>query len=188
MSKRYISPYEAYPFLRESGTNLLCDYELATDHLASGTGLLRALVLAKLDKVDQETETRSIYLALPDELLWLTEMIYHLNASLRTTFTVSDAEFTHLLNMTNRINELYREDIKRFLLPAGSVSAMQAHLLRVDAKSLVRLLYRQIEAGHPVDHRIIDWANLLSGFYFMCSILINDVEEGESIPFVSRNY
>ena len=38
----YRSPYEAYPFLCDAGTDLRCDFELMTDEMASLTGLLRS--------------------------------------------------------------------------------------------------------------------------------------------------
>ena len=42
MAELYRSPYEAYPFLCDESGDLRCDFELLTDALASGAGLLRA--------------------------------------------------------------------------------------------------------------------------------------------------
>lgn len=184
----YVSPYEAYPFLKDAGDKLFCDFELLTDRLASSTGLLRALLNEYGQIAEPDTAAGRIYAALDSDLRWLTEMVYHLNACLRTKYTLTDDEFKHLLEMTEAIHQIFTDEVKQFLLPSGSVRAMQAHLLRVDAKSLVRLLYRCSESGVSVDERIIDWANLLSGYYFMLAILINDVEGYTEDPFISRNY
>ncbi len=73
----YHSPYEAYPFLSDAGDDLRCDFELFTDQMASRTGLLRA-------QVKDET--------LREELLWVCELIYHINPTLRTRLTVTEAE------------------------------------------------------------------------------------------------
>ena len=73
----YRSPYEAYPFLCDAGEDLRCDFELLTDKIASGTGLLRA-------RTEQED--------LRAELLWVCEIVYHLNPTLRTRLTVTQAE------------------------------------------------------------------------------------------------
>ena len=60
----YRSPYEAYPFLCDADDDLRCDFELLTDELASGAGLLRSQITQP---------------PLADELLWVCELIYHMN-------------------------------------------------------------------------------------------------------------
>lgn len=56
----YRSPYEAYPFLSDADDDLRCDFELVTDELASGAGLLRSQVTNQ---------------NLAEELLWICELI-----------------------------------------------------------------------------------------------------------------
>ena len=56
----YRSPYEAYPFLCDADDDLRCDFELATDELASAVGMLRS------QTEDQE---------LAKELLWICELL-----------------------------------------------------------------------------------------------------------------
>ncbi len=63
----YRSPYEAYPFLCDDSDDLRCDFELLTDYMASSAGLLRTMV-----KDD----------VLREELLWICELIYHINPTL----------------------------------------------------------------------------------------------------------
>ena len=84
----YRSPYEAYPFLCDEDDDLRCDFELLTDELASGAGLLRS-------RITEQTLT--------DELLWVCELIYHMNPTLRTSFTVTGEETTRLAVAVERL-------------------------------------------------------------------------------------
>lgn len=84
----YRSPYEAYPFLCDADDDLRCDFELATDELASAVGMLRS------QTEDQE---------LAKELLWICELIYHMNPTLRTSFTVTREEIERLAFIVDRL-------------------------------------------------------------------------------------
>ena len=75
--KIYRSPYEAYPFLSDGPDDLRCDFELMTDGMASVVGLLRSKV------TDGD---------LREELLWICELVYHMNPALRTGLKVTAAE------------------------------------------------------------------------------------------------
>ena len=169
----YRSPYEAYPFLSEPAQDLRCDFELRTDELASLTGLLRSLVPADAAGIAAD-------------LVWTCEMIYHLNPSLRTNFRLTDDEILHLKVLTQRLAE--EHEPKGFVLPLGTTAACTAHLLRVRAKELVRFLYRCVEAGITVDTRAIDFANLLSGYFFLLALTLNGAAGFPEVPFVSRAY
>ena len=57
------------------------------------------------------------------------------------------------------------ERCRRFVLTQGCEAACTAHLLRVQGKQLVRLIYRWVEKGHEVPPRLLDLANLLSGYF-----------------------
>ena len=39
-----------------------------------------------------------------------------------------------------------------------------------------------------IDPRLYDVVNLLSGYFFMLALYLNQLENGEEVPFVSRNY
>ncbi len=97
----YRSPYEAYPFLSDGPEDLRCDFELMTDGLASLTGLLRA-----------KTEDP----ALRDELLWVCELIYHMNPALRTPLQVTQAEAERLLAASERLRLSCGGRCRRFVL------------------------------------------------------------------------
>ncbi len=169
----YRSPYEAYPFLCDAGDDLRCDFELLTDDLASRIGLLRA-------KTADE--------AIRAELLRITELVYHINPTLRTMLTVTQAETDWLRRASERLEEAYGARASRFVLTQGSEAACLSHLLRVEGKVLVRLLYRHAEQGHEVPERLFDFANLLSSYFFYLALKLNAVAGVDEIPFESRNY
>lgn len=169
----YRSPYEAYPFLCDAGDDLRCDFELLTDEMASQTGLLRA-------KVGDER--------LRAELLWICELIYHMNPTLRTRLTVTEEEKQRLLDAAARLKAQGQGRCRLFVLTQGCEAACWAHILRVQGKKLVRLLYRWDEKGHPVPERLLDLANLLSGYFFYLALCLNETEGVPEIPYESRNY
>lgn len=167
----YRSPYEAYPFLCDADDDLRCDFELATDELASAAGLLRSQVTER---------------ALSEELLWICELIYHINPTLRTSLTVTEEETVRLADMVERLQE--ESAVHGFVLPCGCQSACTAHLLRVKAKCLVRLVYRYVQRGHEVPDRVLDLCNLLSGYFYLLALRLNVSEGVEEHSYRSRNY
>ena len=169
----YRSPCEAYPFLCDNDADLRCDFELLTDELASAAGLLRA-------QVGDE--------GLQRELIWLCELIYHMNPTLRTRLTVTAAETEQLAAAKDRLERQAAGRCARFVLPQGCAAACTAHLLRVRAKCLVRLLYRYARRGGEVPDALVDLANLLSGYFFALALVLNAQNGTEEIPFISRNY
>ncbi len=169
----YRSPYESYPFLSDASNNLMCDFELLTDDMASHTGLLISLVKDETIRCD---------------LLRLCELIYHMNPTLRTKMTITTEEITWLLNKTEELNKQLRDRCEKFVLTQGSTSACHAHLLRVKGKSSVRMLYRHIQNGYNVPNTLIDFANLLSGYFFLLALKLNELEGIEEVPYISRNY
>ncbi len=169
----YRSPYEAYPFLSDESDDLRCDFELLTDAMASRTGLLRAQVEDP---------------ALREELLWVCELIYNINPTLRTFFSVTEAEITRLKAATERLERECAGRCGLFVLTQGCQAACTAHILRVDAKRLVRLIYRHAQQGHSVPPALIDTANLLSGYFFRLALKLNALAGVEEIPYASRNY
>ncbi len=173
MSELYRSPYEAYPFLSDPADDLRCDFELLTDEMASLTGALRARVTD---------------LALDAELGWICELIYHLNPSLRTFVSVTPQECARLKAAVDRLQAETDGRCQRFVLPAGCAEACDAHVLRVRAKQLVRLVYRHARQGHAVEPLLLDVANLLSGYFFLLALELNAMAGEPEIPFVSRNY
>ncbi len=173
METIYRSPWEAYPFLSDPPDDLRCDFELLTDEMASRTGLLRAKL--------KEGPLR-------EELLWLCELIYHMNPALRTPLKVTEEERDRLLAATERLRAGAGERCRKFVLCQGCETACLAHLLRVQAKELVRLIYRHIRQGHRAEPMLLDLANLLSGYFFYLALTLNAESGVDEVEFVSRNY
>lgn len=167
----YRSPYEAYPFLCDDAADLRCDFELLTDELASAAGLLAA----------QAPAHRA-------QLLRLAELIYHANPTLRTRWTVTASEVAWLAQQVQALAGAAQGRCQRFVLPQGSPAACTAHLARVRAKCLVRLLYRHAQQGHAVPPPLLDFANLLSGYFFDLALVLNQQAGVDEIDYVSRNY
>lgn len=169
----YRSPYEAYPFLCDAADDLRCDFELMTDELASGAGLLRAKV------ADEE---------LQKELLWICELVYHMNPALRTPLQVTESERDRLFAASERLRLEAGDGKCRFVLTQGCEAACLAHILRVRSKELVRLIYRHVHQGHEAEPVLLDLANLLSGYFFYLALKLNADAGIPEVEFVSRNY
>ena len=169
----YHSPWEAYPFLSDAPDDLRCAFELLTDEIASRTGLLRS-------QLEDE--------ALRAELLQVCELVYHANPTLRTRFTVTPDEIQWLASAVERLRSQSEGRCARFVLPQGCTAACTAHILRVQCKALVRLLYRHAHQGHPVEPALLDLTNLLSGYFFLLALVLNARAGQEEAEFVSRNY
>ena len=169
----YRSPYEAYPFLCDADEDLRCDFELLTDEMASRTGLLAATV-------DDP--------ALKAELLWLCELIYHMNPTLRTRLTVTEEEKDRLVQAALRLKGQSDGRCQLFVLTQGCPAACQAHLLRVQGKQAVRMLYRWMHRGNQVPPLLVDLANLLSGYFFYLALCLNQAAGVDEVPYERRNY
>ena len=167
----YHSPYEAYPFLCDPDGDLRCDFEIMTDRLASGIGQLASLV----------PERR-------EELLRIDALVYHANPALRTFFSVTEEEVAWLAARVAALKEETRGLCERFVLPAGTPRACAAHLLRVDCKALVRLIYRHCQRTGKSCEALIDLVSLCSEYFFLLALWLNHADGFEEIPFHSRNY
>ena len=170
----YKSKFEAYPFLSDDFDDLRCDFEILSDEIASYVGFLRSV---------SEDE------GLKDELLWICELIYHLNPSLRTKISVTEEELNRLENIVkSHITYIGEDDIKKFTLPLGCCSASVSHIIRSKCKALVRLLYRHNHQGNDVENILFDFINLLSDYFFYLSLTFNKQHSTPEITFTSRNY
>lgn len=125
--------------------------------------------------------------ALSAELLWVCELVYHLNPTLRTFLSVTQQEYDRLRAAVDRLQAAL-PSVGGFVLPVGCPAACDAHLLRVRAKQLVRLLYRHARQGHDLPPLLLDVTNLLSGYFFLLALTLNAAAGVPEIPFVSRNY
>lgn len=121
-------------------------------------------------------------------MLQVCELVYHANPTLRTRFTVTPDEIQWLASAVERLRSQSEGRCARFVLPQGCTAACTAHILRVQCKALVRLLYRHAHQGHPVEPALLDLTNLLSGYFFLLALVLNARAGQEEAEFVSRNY
>lgn len=168
-----MSKYLAYPFLYDNSDDLRCDYEIFTDEISSTIGLLRSLVK---DQV------------LRDELTKINEIMYHMNACLRTKTTVTIDELNWIESRILSYQDEIHDRVNKFVIPQGSTEGSLAHIIRSKCKGLVRLLHRHKEQGKKVDEILFDFANLFSGYFFILAIKLNKDANIEEVEFVSRNY
>lgn len=168
-----MSKYLAYPFLYDDSKDLKCDYEILTDEISSTIGLLRSFV-----KED----------SLRDELTKINELMYHMNASLRTKVSVTNEELLWVESRTKTYQEEIKDIVNKFVIPQGSTASSYAHIIRTKCKSLVRLIHRHKEQGNVVDEILFDFANLFSGYFFILALKLNKDENIQETEFVSRNY
>jgi cob(I)alamin adenosyltransferase len=102
--------------------------------------------------------------------------------------TVTGEESAWLLMQANALQEAVSGRCEKFVLTQGSQAGCQAHLLRVRGKELVRLLYRHASQDHPVPEQLMDLANLLTGYFFLLALRLNQLDGVDEIPYTSRNY
>jgi ATP:cob(I)alamin adenosyltransferase len=171
--EQYRSRYEAYPFLSDDPDDLRCDFEILTDEISCRIGLLRSMA----DDMQ-----------LKDELLKICELVYHINPSLRTFVSVTEDELKWLEDRTSELREEVKDRCNKFVLNQGDMSACEAHIIRTEFKSLVRMLYRHMYNGNEVTDILFDFTNLLSGYFFYLALKMNKTGGIDEIEFVSRNY
>lgn len=156
----------AYSFLKEAGS--MCDYEIATDRLASSIGAVRHFV----KHIKQE------------DLQKLIELVYHANGSIRGNCAIGEKEFSYL----HGLYEKYFVEMRQFVIPDGCIGAAQLHVLRADCKAIIRIMTRIQQEGHDVPEIIWDFMNLLSNTFFMMCLYENKHENFTERSFVSRSY
>ena len=169
----YRSEFEAYPFLGEADGDLRCDFEILTDEIASMIGLLRSTVRDG---------------KLCGELVFVCELVYHINPSLRTAVSVTRDELAELERIVAALKSETEGRRRPFVLPVGCRGAALSHVIRSRCKSAARLLYRHTHRGNKVDAIVLDFVNLLSGYFFFLALKLNALEGVGEIAFESRNY
>lgn len=158
--------YCAYPFLKEKSH--LCDYEIATDRLASMLSVARR----HIRHIPQE------------DLLQLMEMIYHANGSIRGACAIGEAELKKL----NTFYARYHIEMDRFVLPDGCIGASHLHVLRAEVKAVIRIMHQIQCEGKPVEAILFDFMNLLSNTFFMMCLYENAQDGIREREFICRSY
>jgi cob(I)alamin adenosyltransferase len=181
-----IRKYLAYCFLYDDPADLRCDFEIASDEIASMIGFLRSLLTHE---------------GLRAELTTLNELMYHINPSLRTNLAVSQEELDWLVGKVQEMQAAIRarfdtaapsqgkhEKKPRFVVPQGCTAACYSHIIRNKCKSLVRHLYRYKEQGNPVEDLLFELINVYSGYFYTLALKLNQDHGVEEIEFTSRVY
>lgn len=156
----------AYSYLNEDSK--MCDYEIATDQLASMIGVAKHFI----KHVD------------PEELTHLIELVYHANGSVRGKMAITKEDFCWL----ETIYDKYNQSLKIFVLPDGCVGATYLHVLRSNSKMIVRLLVAIQKEGIEVDSLLYNFFNLLSNTFFQMALFENERDSVTEIEFVSKSY
>ena len=157
----------AYSFLKE--TSRQCDYEVASDELAS-------LIAQAVHSVKHQPE-----------LLKLCELVYHANGSIRGRLAIRDEDFEWLDQLYVRLTQ-ENGSLRQFVLPAGCEGACALHVLRSRCKAVLRIAYAIDREEKPVPAILLDFWNLLSNVFFQMALKENRLEGVSEIPFASRSY
>ena len=157
----------AYSFLKE--TSRQCDYEIATDELAS-------MIAMTVHRTKHQPE-----------LMKICELVYHANGSIRGRLAVSQQDFDWLSDLYERLTE-ENGPCRHFVLPSGCEGACALHVLRSRCKAILRIAYAIDREEKKVPSLILDFFNCLSNVFFQMALKENRMEHVEEIPFVSRSY
>lgn len=160
-----------YPFMRESAATV--DYEIRTDSLTTQIGLASSLT----------KDIPKIY----NDLMYLQEMAYHLNGSVRGKNAISEEDLNKLSSMYDFYVAEVKERIETFVLPQGTTAACVLHTCRSEAKKSVRALHKVSEERNVPDI-LFDYAHLLANVLFVMAVYVNKLEGMEEIPFISKSY
>ena len=156
----------AYSFLLEDSS--MCDYEIATDELASMISLASHYV----KHIKQQ------------DMLRLIELIYHANGSIRGKCAIHQKEVDEL----HTIYDTYFVECKQFVLPHGCIGASHLHVLRARTKTIIRLMTKIKKEGRNIESSLWDFMNLLANTFFMMCLYENKEEHHEEVSFVSKSY
>ncbi|MGG1630003.1 hypothetical protein [Rossellomorea sp. NRS-1567] len=163
--------YLCYPYMRESVSTV--DFEIRTDSLSTKIGLASSLT-EHLPKVH-------------DDLLYLAEMAYHLNGSVRGMTAIMEEDLNKLSQMYDRYVLEVEDLIQTFVLPQGCTAACTLHTCRSEAKKSVRALHK-VSTEMKVENILFKYAHLLANVLFVMAVYVNKCEGIEEIPFVSKSY
>ena len=146
-----------YPFIHERG--YLCDFEVITDELCSQVGTCLALL-------DDDHADLAADLALLQPLCW------HVNGSIRGRLAIAEEDMDWL----HQRYDHYRKEIdgmrQGFVLPSGSVLAMQFHIARSSAKKAIRAIVRLQEQDQQPPEILGRFCNLLCNFFLSLQALL----------------
>ncbi|NME70194.1 hypothetical protein [Flammeovirga aprica] len=162
-----------YPYLKE--TSFKCDFEIETDSLASHIGYAYS-------KAGQFPEMKK-------ELIWLCEMAYHVNGSIRGNLAVTEEDIDKAIGIHDKYQAMVEKETKMFSLPLGNELSGMLNLCRSKSKSSTRWAYKIAKFEDvKVDGLVPDLLNTMANIFFVMSVYVNKMADLETIEFVSKSY
>lgn len=155
----------AYTFLYEDGS--CCDYEVATDMLASYLGITSHYV-KHIDSKD---------------LIKLIELVYHGNGSIRGRCAIEESDYIFLRSLYDK----YHIEMKKFVLPFGTLGSSHLHYARSYTKAIIRIM-NKVKKEKEIEQILFDFFNLLSNTLFMMALYENSKENHDEREFISKSY
>ena len=158
-----------YPFLYEESKKV--EFEILTDKLSSQLGFAASFAEGNFK----------------NELLYVCELVYHLNGSIRGKIAISESHVSFLVAKYSFYEEETKDGL-RFVVPAGSTLASSLHIARSIGKEVVRKMYLISKEEKTVDKVLFDFANMVSNYCFMAAIYANKINDVSEKEFVSSSY
>ncbi len=172
-----------YPYIYED--SLICDFEIITDDLTRMLGwAINDFKILNLDYPDNKDLK-----VLEAELLWLLPLCYHLNGSIRGKLAITEEDHLQLLENYRRINSITKKSISGFVLPGGVAPVGILNKCSSTSKKAIRLMVKiHNEEQKEVPEILPKFTNLLCNYFFVTTILINQITGYKEIPFKSKSY
>lgn len=172
-----------YPYIYEE--SLLCDYEILTDDLTRMVGW----AINDLQLLIKNYPDNNYLKNLEIQLNWILPMCYHLNGSIRGNLAISIEDHLQLLSYYQQNKEITKDAINGFVLPGGvspvgilnKCSSMSKQAIR-----LMVLIHNKEQKEVPVI--LPKFANVLCNYFFVATILINQITGFKETPFLSKSY
>lgn len=162
-----------YPFILE--TSHLCDYEVATDELATLIGMALGSLGTEMSDLARD-------------LASVQPLAFHLNGSIRGRLAVTEDDLAWLNGRLTAYRAELGPDLPLFVLPRGSVPVPQLHLARSACKKAIRCLVRVEQEGREIPTVLPRLLNLMCNFFFVCTLLVNRRRGLQEVEFVSKSY
>lgn len=163
--------FMCYPYMRESISTV--DFEIRTDSLTTRIGLAASLT----------KDISVIY----NDLLYLCDMGYNLNGSVRGRIGITQEDLNRLSTMYDFYREQVKESIETFVLPQGTTAACVLHTCRSEAKKSVRALHK-VSTEQKIPRILFDYTHLLANVFFVMAVYVNKLHGVEEIPHISICY
>ncbi len=157
------------PFLYEESKKV--EFEILTDKLASQLGFCASLAKGNFK----------------NELIFITELVYHLNGSIRGKISI-DGSHVSFLKARCEFYEEYTKCDPKFVIPQGSSLASSLHIARCLGKEVVRKMYQVKTEGIIVEDVLFDFTNMISNYSLIAALYANKINNISEIEFISKSY